>query len=71
MIMIHGKHYYFFRLDTVPNDPDPEYRIGESLEDLQLRFGDMYMRHFHSITQLNEVTIDHIIAIHHFLLQQL
>lgn len=69
--MINGIHYYFFRLDTVPDDPSPEYRIAESIEDLQLRFGDMYMRQFHSITQLNEVTIEHIIAIYRFLIQQL
>ena len=69
--MINGKHYYFFRLDTIPDDPSPEYRIGESIEDLHFRFGDMYLRQFHSITQLNEVTIQHIVAIDRFLLQQL
>lgn len=69
--MINGKHYYFFRLDTVPDDPSPEYRIGESIDDLQLRFGDMYLRQFHSVTQLDEVTIDLIIAINRFLLQQM
>lgn len=69
--MISGKHYYFFRLDTIPDDPSPEYRIGESIEDLHLRFGDMYFRQFYSVTQMYEVTIEHIIAIDRFLLQQL
>lgn len=69
--MIKGKRYYFFRLDTVPDDPYPEIRIAESIDDLHLRFGDIYMRQWHSITQLCEVTIDHIIAINHFLLQQI
>ena len=69
--MINGKHYFFFRLDTVPDDQCPEYRIAESIEDLQLRFGDLYLRRFHSITQLYEVTIDHIVAINQFFLQQI
>lgn len=69
--MIRGKRYFFFRLDAVPNDQFPEYRIAESVEDLHLRFGDTYMRQFHSITQLNEVTLEHIHAIDSFLLQQI
>lgn len=69
--MIKGKHYFFFRLDEYPNDRYPEYRIGESVEDLHLRFGDSYMRKFCKITQLNEVTIEHIQAIGAFLLQQI
>lgn len=69
--MINGRHYYFFRFDSFPDDPAPEYRIAESIEDLQLRFGDMYLGKFHSVTQLNEVTIHHVIAIYRFLLHQL
>lgn len=69
--MIAGKTYYFFRLDTIPNDPYPEYRIAESVDDLHLRFGDVYIRQFCSITKLYEVTIEHIHAINTFLLHNI
>lgn len=69
--MIAGKKYYFFRLDRVFNDPYPDYKVGESVHDLFIRHGHLYMSQFQFISQLNEVTIEHIRAIDAFLLQQI
>lgn len=69
--MIRGESYYFFRLDHCENDIYPEYRIAKSIEDLSLRFGESYINCFHSITKLNEVTLEHIRAIDKFLFQQI
>lgn len=69
--MIRGETYYFFRLDRTFNDPYPEYRVAKSFEDLNLRFGASYMSQFQFVVQLNEVTLEHIRAIDHFLIQQI
>lgn len=66
---IGGKHYYFFRIDRF--DGYPEYRIAESLDDLHLRFGHLYFKNAQSITNVGEVTRQHILAIQLFLDQQL
>lgn len=69
--MIRGEKYYFFRLNRFPNDDYPVYRVAKSIADLRLRLGDFYVNEFYSITQLNEVTAEHIRAITLFLTQNI
>lgn len=65
--MIRGEKYFFFQLIPNRKGASIEYRIAKSFEDLYLRFGSAYLANFHSITKLNEVTLEHIRAIGCFL----